>query len=41
MKFDRESFYFLTHEAMKDEQIFKKKKKREKMQNIYGMCPLP
>lgn len=28
MKFDRESFYFLTHEAMKDEQIFSKKKKR-------------
>ena len=40
MKFDRESFYFLTHVAMKDEQIFKKKK-GEKIQKIYGMCPLP
>ena len=40
MKFDRESFYFLTHVAMKDEQIFKKKK-GEKIQTIYGMCPLP
>lgn len=35
MKFDRESFYFLTHEAMKDEQIFKKKKEGENAKHLW------